>query len=81
MVQRVEGADAAGLTQAVQRHFGSQAASASAPGPAKPLAPALAPAKPAANGNLDQRLNSLVNKQPVMLFMKACIHFAAWPPQ
>ena len=78
VVQRVEGADAAGLTQAVQRHFGSQAASASAPGPAKPLAPAPAVANPAANGSLDQRLQALVNKQPIMLFMKACIYPASW---
>ena len=79
MVERVEGADAAGLTQAVQRHFGSPAPSTSAPAPARPSAPVLAPAKPATNGNLEQRLNALVNKQPVMLFMKACICSACWP--
>lgn len=83
MVDQVEGADAAALTQKVTKHFGSLAASIK--GPTAPLANAriasngAASTSGAANGvgskqqsqqALQPRLDKLVHSAPVMLFMK-----------
>jgi hypothetical protein len=70
VVETVEGADAASLTQAVQRHFGSQP-SAQNGRPASAAAPPLKqPAAAAAGPQSEEALKALVNQQPVMLFMK-----------
>ena len=82
MIDKIEGADAAALTQAVQRHYGRQPAQngAAAPARAAPAGQAAPQLKTAAASQrpLEQRLNALVNKQPVMLFMKvlcqACVY-------
>ncbi|KAL3162517.1 hypothetical protein ABBQ32_010174 [Trebouxia sp. C0010 RCD-2024] len=83
VVDQVEGADAAALTQKVTKHFGSLAASIK--GPTAPLANAriasngAASTSGAANGvgskqqsqqALQPRLDKLVHSAPVMLFMK-----------
>lgn len=83
MVDQVEGADAAALTQKVTKHFGSSAASVT--GPIAPLPNAriasngTASTSGAANGvgtkqqsqqALQTRLDKLVHSAPVLLFMK-----------
>ena len=82
VVDQIEGADAAALTQKVTKHFGSSAASVS--GPIAPLpnariasngAASTSGANGVANKNQPQqalrtKLDELVHSAPVLLFMK-----------
>ena len=80
MVDQVEGADAAALTQKVTKHFGSLAASVTgpiAPSPhARIASNGAASTSGAAHGvgskqqALQTQLDTLVHSAPVMLFMK-----------
>ena len=66
LVDKLEGADAAGLAGKVRQHFGARSPAA-APAAAAAAAPAVAAGAP---GNLDARLKQLTTSAPVVLFMK-----------
>ena len=70
VLDKVEGADAAALTQAVQQHFSQ--ASTSRPQAAASDPTSRIPANGAATtpASSVERIKKLMNRQPVMLFMK-----------
>jgi hypothetical protein len=70
VVDRVEGADAAALTQAVQKRFSEAATVGSSP-----PAPPVSRDHPAVVGkqSVEQRIKQLLSSQEVMLFMKVCV--------
>lgn len=73
VVDKIEGANAAALTQAVQKHYARTSEAASKPqGAASPSTHSAVPANGAATAaaSSEQRIHDLMNAQPVMLFMK-----------
>ena len=75
VVDKVEGADAAAVTRMVQKHCPQSEASSQKAGSIAPpaaISNGTALHAQAANGgqSLEQRVDQLINKQPVMLFMK-----------
>ena len=75
VVGKVEGADAAAVTRMVQKHCSQSEASSQKAGsivPPAAISNGTALHAQAANGgqSLEQRVDQLINKQPVMLFMK-----------
>ncbi|CAK0782671.1 hypothetical protein CVIRNUC_005866 [Coccomyxa viridis] len=75
VVDKVEGADAAAVTRMVQKHCSQSEASSQKAGsivPPAAISNGTALHAQAANGgqSLEQRVDQLINKQPVMLFMK-----------
>ena len=75
VVDKVEGADAAAVARMVQKHCPQLEASSQKAGSIAPpaaISNGTALHAQAANGgqSLEQRVNELMNKQPVMLFMK-----------
>ncbi|BDA45546.1 probable Glutaredoxin-3 [Coccomyxa sp. Obi] len=72
VVDKIEGANAAALTQAVQKHFARTPEAASKPQAAASTSTSSVPANGAATTAVssEQRIKDLMNAQPVMLFMK-----------
>lgn len=72
VVDKIEGANAAALTQAVQKHYARTPEAASKPQGAAAASTSSVPANGAATAaaTSEQRIKDLMNAQPVMLFMK-----------
>ena len=75
VVDKVEGADAAAVARMVQKHCPQSEASSQKAGSIAPpaaISNGTALHSKAANGgqSLEQRVDQLINKQPIMLFMK-----------
>ncbi len=72
VLDKIEGANAAALTQAIQKHFARTLGGASNPQGAASASTNSVPANGAAPAGVssEQKIKDLMNAQPVMLFMK-----------